>query len=388
MKPLTLTGRVYAAASTSLLIYSASAIALPMCLFQISRELGLTLTQAGSLGFFSSIEQFFVLILSCFVAARFGKIRVLRVALLILSFGLVMFTLSKSYMAAVLLILFIGLGNGFLEALLTPIVEDLYPQDNGSKMNLLHAFWPIGTCLTVLVFGELLSRGTPWQTLFIALSIIVLLISLMYPSHKKIELPQSRTDFSHMKDILSLPKFWMLAFALFFAGGAEGAFAFWSASYIQIQFNAFPRAAALGTACFALGMAAGRLSSSYLAGKLGLRKLMLISTCLGLVASLSFFLITNLIVLYVFLCAIGLSIACLWPSIQSYAGSVLKVDPTILMIFLSCFGIPGFSSSSLIMGIIGDQAGLHTSFIIAPIYLFFVILLLGVEKKYSDYKKD
>ncbi len=375
--------RVYSAASASLFIYSASAIALPMCLVQISHELGLNLTQAGTLGFITSIEQFFVMIASCFIAGRFGKIRVLRTALIILSFGLLVFTISKSFSAALFLVLFIGLGNSFLEALLTPFVEDLYPNDNGSKMNLLHAFWPIGTCATVLIFGEALSNGIRWQTLFIALAVIALGINFWYPSHKKIDLPKSRTDFSHMKDILKLPRFWIFGFALFFAGGAEGAFAFWSASYIQIHFGALPRAAALGTACFAVGMAIGRLVSSGASGILGLKKLILISIAAGLSCSITFFIITNISSLYIFLFFMGLSIACLWPSIQSYAGRILAVDPTILMIFLSCFGIPGFSSSALFMGIIGDIYGLHASFIIAPVYLFLTgLLIIAIKKKH------
>jgi len=78
---------------------------------------------------------------------------------------------------------------------------------------------------------------------------------------------------------------------------------------------------------------------------------------------------------------IGLCIATLWPSIQSYAGSQLKVDPTILMIFLSCFGLPGFNSATFIMGVIGDRWGLRASFIVAPAYLFFALVLMLVDRR-------
>lgn len=372
---------VYRASQASLFIYSASAILLPVSLVTISEELGFTLTQGGSLGFLTSIEQFFVLIASSFAAARFGKIRVLRAGLLTLAAGLLLFVLSGSWLAAMAFMLVIGLGNGLLEALLTPIVEDLYPNDNGSKMNLLHAFWPVGTCVAVLLFGQLLSIGVAWRFLFAGTAAAVILIAALFPSSRKISLPKSKTDFSHMKEILSMPRFWALGGALAFSGGAEAAYAFWSASYIQLHYAALPSAGALGTALFAVGMAVGRFASSKIAGYLGLKKLIVISTLFGAAASLSFFLITSLWALFIFLFIMGLSVACLWPSIQSYAGSELKVDPTLLMIFLSCFGLPGFSSATLIMGMIGDTWSLQASFIIAPLYLLLACSLVLVRRR-------
>jgi fucose permease len=373
--------RVYRAASASLFIYSASAIALPICLVRISEELGFNLTQGGSLGFITSIEQFFVLLASSFAAARFGKIKVLRSGLLILALGLALFTLSGSFLSAVLLMLFIGFGNALLEALLTPLVEDLYPNDNGSKMNLLHAFWPMGTIAAVLILGQLLSVDVGWRPLFLGLAALVLLINFWYPASGRIDLPRSRADFSHMREIISLPRFWVFGLALAFAAGAEGAFTFWSASFIQIHYGELPRAGALGTAAFAVGMAVGRISSSHIAGRIGLKRLMVTSLTLGLAVSCTFFFITSLAALYLFLLAMGLCIACLWPSIQSYAGSELGVDPTVLMIFLSCLGLPGFSSATLLMGIIGDARGLKASFIIAPIYLAVALILIAIEKR-------
>lgn len=373
--------RVYRAASASLFIYSASAIALPICLVRISGELGFNLTQGGALGFITSILQFFVLFASSFAAARFGKIRVLRSGLLILALGLALFTLSRSFLSAVLLMLLIGFGNALLEALLTPLVEDLYPNDDGSKMNLLHAFWPVGTCATVLILGQLLSVGIGWRFLFAGLAAMVLVINLWYPSSRSIDLPRSRADFSHMREILSLPRFWLLGIALALSAGAEGAFTFWSASFIQIHFARLPRAGAVGTAAFAVGMAVGRLASSHVAGRVGLRRLVVASLAAGLAASCAFFLIASLPALYLFLVVMGLCIACLWPSLQSYAGAELGVDPTVLMIFLSCLGIPGFSSATLLMGIIGDARGLEASFVIVPVYLAAALILVALEKR-------
>lgn len=369
------------AAMVTMFLFASSATVLPITLVKISQELSFTLTQGGALGFIASMTQFIILILSSFLASRFGKIRLIRSALIVLSLGLFLFTKSTTYLLSSFFILFIGVGQGVLEGLLTPLVEDLNPGDNGKKMNQLHAFWPIGVFFSVMVFGDLLSRGVSWRIIFIILGILIFLVNFVYPSHKSLTLPKSRSDFSHMGEILSKSKFWLFGFSLFFAGGAESAFAFWSASYIQLHYKLNPRYGAVGAALFALGMAIGRLTTSRLSHKIKLISILLFSALFAFVLSIFFFRIEGIVALYILMFFMGIFVACLWPSIQSFAATVMKVDATILMIFLSCFGTPGYSSATIMMGIIGDKYGLKTSFIIAPIYLLFLVLLLFIISK-------
>ncbi len=77
----------------------------------------------------------------------------------------------------------------------------------------------------------------------------------------------------------------------------------------------------------------------------------------------------------------GILIACLWPSIQAYGAQQLPVDATVLMIFLSCFGIPGCSIATLVMGLLGDSIGLFKAFIVAPVCLAMLVSCLLVEKQ-------
>jgi len=371
--------RADTAAMANMFLYAASANLLPVALVQVSRDLSFNLTQGGLLGFVVSVEQFAVLLLSIFLAARFGKILLLRLGMIILAVGLSLITLSSTFVAALLLILFVGFGQGLLEALLTPIVEDLHPADGGKHMNLLHAFWPIGVSVSVVIVGELLSRDVSWRLLFRGLSVVILLASFLYPSRKKLILPKSRTDLSHIKDIFAMPGFWILGFALFFAGGAEGGIAFWTSSYIQIHFGALPRFGAFGAASFAVGMAVGRLLVSRIAAHFSLKSILITSALIAAVLSGGFLLIPSLWFLLGFLFVMGLFIACFWPSIQSFAAIALPVDPTVVMIFLSCFGIPGYSSATLIMGFLGDRFGLQPGFLLIPIYCLGLVTMLLIS---------
>ncbi|MFW5695591.1 MAG: MFS transporter, partial [Alkalispirochaeta sp.] len=341
------------------------------------------LTQAGFISFAGSWLQFGILITSGILASFFGKLKLIRFALLTVALGLGLISQSGTYLLILTFSLVIALGHGILEALLTPLVEDLHPGDHGTHMNLLHAFWPMGVLVSVLGAGELLSLGVSWRVVYIALGAITVVTLLLQPSGKGISLPSSRRDLAHFKEILLLPHFWLSGLAMFFAGGAEAGFAFWSASYIQLQFDTLPRAGAFGAASFALGMAVGRIVSSRISSRIGLRQLLEGAALLGVLVGGTFFLINTLPVLYAFMFVIGVIIAPLWPSIQSYAAKRNRVDPTILMVLLSCFGVTGYSSATLIMGFLGDLYGIRISFVVIPIYLlslFFVIFPAGTRR--------
>ena len=372
------------ASRASMFTYANTAVIIPISLVAITTDMGFSLTQAGSLSLISSILQFAVLLGSIPMAAAIGKIRSLRGALWVLGSGMLLFTKTSSYISTILIITIIASGQAVIEALLTPLVEDIHPEDNGSQQVFLHAFWPMGVIFGTLIMGEALSRGVHWRTLFLILSIISVIVGFIYPRKSKAKLPPSRTDFSHAGEILSKPLFWVMGIALFFAGGAEGGITFWTASYIQIEFDTLPRAGGLGIASFALGMAAGRLSVGRIAAKLGLRKILIFSVSMALIGASSLYFINSLPTLYILMVFIGLFIGPLWPLMQTYAVRRLGADPTMVMIFLSCLGILGFSLTSFTMGIIGDLSSLRMSFLASPAVLLILLLLMTLEKRFKS----
>ena len=369
------------ASRASMFTYANTAVIIPVSLVAITSEMGFSLTQAGSLSLAGSIIQFAILLGSIPLSAAFGKIRPLRWGIWVLGIGMLLFTRITGYISALLIITVIASGQAVIEALQTPLVEDIHPDDDGSKQVFLHAFWPMGIILGTLIMGEALSRGVDWRTLFLILSIISIIVGATYPRKSRAKLPGSRSEFSHAGEILSQPLFWVFGIALFFAGGAEGGFTFWTASYIQIEYGALPRAGGLGIASFALGMASGRLLASRLASKFGLRKILVFSILMALIGAVSLYFVSNLITLYFLMIFMGLFIAPTWPLIQTYTVRRLRADPTMVMVFLSCLGILGFSTVSFIMGFIGDLSNLRMSFLMAPATLFILLILLSLEIK-------
>ncbi len=371
------------ASRSNMFTYASTAVIIPVSLVAITSELGFSLTQAGSLSLIGSILQFAVLLGSIPLAATLGKIRPLRWGIWILGIGLALFTGITSFASAVLIITVIAFGQAIIEALITPLVEDIHPEDDGSQQVLLHAFWPMGVIIGTIVVGESLSRGVNWRTLFLILGALCIAVGAIYPRRSRARLPRSRADFSHAGEILSEPLFWLMGTGLFMAGGAEGGFTFWTASYIQIEYGTLPRAGGLGIAFFAAGMASGRLLTSRMASRIGLRKILIISISMALIGSMGFYLINNIVLLYAVIMVLGFFIGPFWPGIQTYTVRRLGADPTMVMVFLSCFGIVGFSLANFIMGIIGDMHGLRFSFLVAPVMLLILLVMILSEKYFK-----
>jgi fucose permease len=369
------------AGAMGLLAYSSSAIITPICLLALMKELDFSLAGGGALEAVRSFVILVVLVASGFAAARWGLAAVLAFGSLLLAAGMAAYAVAPAYAVVVVAMAAVGVGGGVIEALVTPLVQDQHPTDSGRHLNIVHAFWSIGVMVTVLVAGELLTRGVSWRVPVAASGLLGILAAALFLTGRRAgaagaparERETTAEVWKRMKQVMARARFWVFAAALFFGAGAEATFTFWSASYVQLHFGAMPRAAGFATALFAAGMIAGRMLSGHLVSQERLRLLIAVSAAAGTVLSLLVFVVGSLGGFYVLLVAAGLSVACIWPSIQAYSADCLDVNPTMLFILLACAGIPGFGFASWIMGVIGDAAGIRASFAVIP--GFFAALL-------------
>ena len=382
------------AASLSLMVYAASAVATPICLLVLSRELGLNLTQGGGIEATRAVLLVGVLLASGTAASRWGKTAVLHVGGFTLAAGLVCFGLAPSYAAVLLAMVAVGLGGGILEALLNPLVQDLHPHDSGKYLNLTNAFWPIGLLTTVLVAGEVLTFGGGWRSIFFGIAAISFIVALFFlrssfRAHRQGHIPPSAdgNPLHHARDLLRERHFWLFAVAMVCGGGVEGAYTFWSASYIQIYHEALPRAGAIGVAIFAAGMIVTRFGFGSLIRQDQLHAQILVSAAASLCVCLGFFWVSSLTGLYILLFFAGLSCACFWPSIQSYAVDRLQGESTMIFILLSAMGIPGFAGVTWLMGLIGDLAGLRIAFAVVPVLMVILAISILIDRRWGPVEK-
>ena len=393
-------GRYDYAAFSTFFTYAAGSVVVPVALVLLAKELGFPLESGGFMAGgalqLARTLPMIVAMLSCaFLAGRWGKRNSFGVSVLVMSAGILLCALTPSYAILFIGLLIAGLGEGVIEGLATPLIQDLHVNEEpGRYINFAHSFWAVGVLVTVLVSGFLLSIGVSWRYLLGGVAFLGLLSTAFilfperaghkYPEHK--EPVHWRDTRNNALKIVAIPKFWLFFAAMFVAGGGEFCLTFWCASYIQLSFGETVWAGGVGTAAFAGGMVLGRMGCGMLIKQKYFRRLIIISGLAGTVISLSFPFIENIWLFFSLLFFVGIATAPYWPSIQSYASDRMpEVDSTMLLILLSCAGVPGCGVVTYLMGIIGNVTGdLRIAFFLVPIcYLTLAILIIcdGYNKR-------
>ena len=389
------------AAFITFLAYAAGSLVVPVALVELARDLGFSLERGGmsaggALQLGRTAAIMLTMVLCGFAAGRWGKRRTLGWAVILMAVGIGTCAFAPAYGILFLALTTAGLGEGVVEGLATPFVQDIHPEEPGRYINFSHAFWPIGVVATVVISGVLLSHGVSWRLIIGAVSVVGLIPAamLLLPAGKGHEYPEHpeplhwTTVWNHAAAIVRIPRFWLFFAAMFVAGGGEFCLTFWCASYIQLHFAAAAWAGGVGTAFFALGMVLGRTGWGYLIKQHQLNALILFSALGGTIVTLLLPLLTNMWMFFGLLFLAGLATAPYWPSVQSYSTDRLPgSDTTMLFILLSCAGVPGCGFFTWLMGYMGNHGGLTNAFYLVPA-CYIVLTVLMVCDRYCIEKKN
>jgi len=119
---------------------------------------------------------------------------------------------------------FMGLGNGMVEAVCNPLVASMYPQQKTKMLNRFHLWWPAGIVIGSIL-GYLLMdvAGLGWQTmvatLFIPLAIYGYLFrGQSFPLTERVEMGVSTAD--ALKSMLT-PLYWFIGACMMLSAATE-----------------------------------------------------------------------------------------------------------------------------------------------------------------------
>ncbi|MGL5914138.1 MAG: MFS transporter [Bacteroidales bacterium] len=379
-------------ATLFILMYAAASTIIPISFVTIASEFNLSLTEGGGIEGIRTILIFLTLFLSGFVSAKLGKISSLTIAGVCYVVGFGFFSLVQNYTQLLGATLIIGFGSGIIEGLVNPLVQDAHPLNSGKYLNITNAFWCMGVLTVNLLCGQLLTMGVSWRYFMIFLSFLSIVSSLVafivqVGKSVPVIITPIKMITREYKACFTSTHFWLFFVIMIFAGGVEGAFTYWSASYIQVHFAGSARMGGLGTACFALGMMSVRFLGGILIKQKYLRRFVISSAIAGFFMSFSVPFVQTQQSFLLVLFLNGLCIACFWPSLQSYAVERMSFDPTIIFILLSCAGVPGFGLTSFVMGLVADIHGFDKSFFIVPAMFIFLLGSVLLERHLFANKK-
>ena len=363
------------------MMFATSGMVTPICLPEISRELSTGFSEGGGLEMARNFVVLIVLLAAGMCASKLGKKGFLTSGQYLLAFGLLMTSYAESYTSLIVSLMIAGIGGGFVEALINPLVMDIHPRNPGKFLNITNAFYPLGVMASALIFGELLTQGYDWRLMFRIAASGALAVGIFFhllhfpPAAHQIE----HSSVKEVIRIMAVPQFWVFAAAIFLGAGVESAFTFWSRTYVETYLQDLPRAGAIGVVIFAGSMALGRFLAARISQLISLKTLMISSAILGVVTSVGILFSTSLTGFYLLLILAGLAAACFWPTVLAEASNRMRVDATLLFVLLACFGIAGFGFTPWMMGLIGDSAGLKSSFWVIPAFFVGLIVVLTLN---------
>lgn len=387
------------AAFNSFFAYAGGSVVVPVALVLLARDLGFSLedggmTAGGALHLGRTLPMVISLLLCGFLAGRWGKRRTMGISVAVMGIGVLLCAIAPVYGVLFVAVMIAGLGEGVVEGLATPFVQDLHPDEPGRYINFAHSFWSIGIVVTVLASGALISLGVSWRYVVAGVAVLAFMAAgmVLAPESAKRKYPEHpdpihwKTIWGYALEIFRERRFWLFFAAMFVAGGGEFCLTFWCASYIQLNFVDAAWAGGVGTACFAFGMVLGRTGWGYLIKQEYLKHLIVWSAIGGIIITLFFPIVTNLWVLFGMLFLAGIASAPFWPSVQSYSADRLpNTDVTLLFILLSAAGVPGCGVFTWLMGYVGDHmGGLRVAFYLVPACYFVLASLIIYDWRQSE----
>ena len=151
-------GRYDYASFAAFTMYSVCSLAIPLMIVSMGKDLHFPLDKGGMGygGLLHIVRSFFMLLalLVCgFVAAKMGKRILSGSSLLLFGLGMLGCAFTTQYWMLMPCLILAGIGEGTCEGILTPVVQDLHPEEPERYVNISHAFWSVGIFLAVLLAG-------------------------------------------------------------------------------------------------------------------------------------------------------------------------------------------------------------------------------------------
>jgi len=288
--------------------------------------------------------------------------------------------LPNAYAGILIAVALYAIGSGLIEVLLSPIVEACPFENKAGVMSLLHSFYcwgAVGVILGSTLFFAIFGIGH-WKILTVIWALIPLYNAINFISCPIEKLGDEGSNMS-IRQLLSVPMFWMMIFLMICAGSSEATMCQWASAFTESALKVSKLVGDLAGPClFAAFMGIARMMYGKLSDKLDLVKTMLIC---GFFAAVCYLLasLASLAILGLIGCALcGLAVGIMWPGTISLSSQKCPGGGTAMFAFLALAGDLGATAGPVLVGKVAEVTGdnLKTGLLAATV--FPICLTLGL----------
>ena len=366
----------------------------PLLFLTFKGTYGISLEKIALIPLTFYLTQFFVDIVAAKYADKIGYRLCVIASQVLSSAGLVLLTilpgvLPDPFIGILLAVVFYSIGSGLIEVLLSPIVEACPFENKDGVMSLLHSFYCwgavgviLGSTLFFAVFGIV-----HWKILTIICALIPLYNAINFISCPIEKLSEDGSSMS-IRQLLSVPMFWMMIFLMICAGSSEATMCQWASAFTESALKVSKLVGDLAGPClFAAFMGIARMLYGKMSEKLNLTKTMLLC---GFFAAVCYLLasLSSLAILGLIGCALcGLAVGIMWPGTISLSSRKCPTGGTAMFAFLALAGDLGATVGPVTVGKVAELTGENLKNGLLAATIFPICMTLGLFFLYKHVRK-
>ena len=365
----------------------------PLLFLTFSNSYNLPLTQITFLVTINFLIQLSIDLLSVFFVDKLGYKNSMLIAHFLAFLGLALLAILPDiispFIGLLIAVILYAIGGGLIEVIVSPIIEACPSENKEQAMSLLHSFYcwgQVGVVLISTIFFSIFNIKN-WPILAIIWSIVPLANMFFF---KKVPVPNllaNEEKGMSLKELFKTNIFWLFIILMALAGACEQSISQWASVFAESGLKVSKTTGdLLGPMFFAIMMGTSRLIYGKFGDKLPLKKSMIFTSVLCLIAYLILTFNSNAVLGLLALGLAGFSVGLLWPGTFSLASAALPKGGTALFALLALGGDLGCSGGPTYVGLF-SSVSINDGIRHAVIFPIILIICLLIFISYDEKKK-
>lgn len=308
---------------------------------------------------------------------RFGRRGTVLVGLCAFVAGAAFFGGSRTLVGGIIALVAFGLGAGMINVGSSGLFSDLFSSRSGFALNFSRIFPSIGTILVPSMVWICDRYDWSWRSIYTALATAGIATSLLvWRSNFPPTNQGRRFEWRKAREMLVNRPVLLLWMTGVFYIGAEMGYWTWLGTYVERVRGFSDDRANLLFGAFTVAMLLGRVSSPWIARRLGDSRIVYLSGVVSVFGMIATAIIGRPDLMLASIVVTGLVLAPLFPALISLgSGRYPGLTGTVVSILFTSLAVGGMALPGMV-GIVGETIGLQRSFMVIPAATMTVMLLL------------
>lgn len=364
----------------------------PLLFLTFQTTYGIALSKITALITVNFVLQLTIDFISAFIVDKLGYRKSALIAHGSAAAGLIGLTVLPSvlpdpFIGLLISVIFYAIGGGFIEVIISPIVEACPTKNKEKTMSFLHSFYCWG-CVGVIVISSLFFTVfgiENWKIVTLVWAAVPLINGLLFLKVPLFPLVESDEERVKLPDLLKNKTFIIFAVVILCGGAAESTISQWASTFVEKSLGISKEVGdLLGPALFAVFMGTSRLIYGKFGDKISLYGMMTASGALCVASYLMLALVPTAAVALIAMALSGFSVGIFWPGSYSLSSKYIKGGGNAMFALLALAGDIGCAAGPSIAGFVSDGFGgnLNIGILIAAAFPAVLTLILITARGY------